>query len=144
MFYMWLYLNKWRIFYSSNLTKYDRINCKKYHNQETTDFFLKVPGVQNSTTFYAYSRACGFIYWFPWYMHQSHTGISRLFDIQCFFQSGSECGPWTKIIGNSCLVIQKIHLDFSWFFIFNVCQWWNIYWCTCALLSLQQIVRNIE
>ena len=38
--------------------------------------------------------------------------IILLFDIQCFFQSGSECGPWTKILGNSCLVIQKIHLDF--------------------------------
>ena len=38
--------------------------------------------------------------------------IIFLFDIQCFFQSGSECGPWTKILGNSCLVIQKIHLDF--------------------------------
>ena len=37
--------------------------------------------------------------------------IIFLFDIQCFFQSGSECGPWTKILGNSCLVIQKIHLD---------------------------------
>ena len=23
--------------------------------------------------------------------------IIFLFDIQCFFQSGSECGPWTKI-----------------------------------------------
>jgi hypothetical protein len=48
--------------------------------------------------------------------------IIFLFDIQCFFQSGSECGPWTKIIGNSCLVIQKIHLDFLWFFFFNVSQ----------------------
>jgi hypothetical protein len=52
--------------------------------------------------------------------------IISLFDIQCFFQSGS----WTKIIGNSCLVIQKIHLDFFMiFFIYNVSQWWNIYWC---------------
>jgi hypothetical protein len=42
--------------------------------------------------------------------------IIFLFDIQCFFQSGSECGPWTKIIGNSCLVIQKINLDFLWLF----------------------------
>ena len=41
--------------------------------------------------------------------------IILLFDLQCFFQSGSECGPWTEIIGNSCLVIQKIHFDFSWF-----------------------------
>jgi hypothetical protein len=55
--------------------------------------------------------------------------IIFLFDIQCFFQSGSECGPWTKIIGNSCLVIQKIHLDIVYdFFIYNVSQWWNIYW----------------
>ena len=45
--------------------------------------------------------------------------IIFFFDIQCFFQSGSECGPWTKIIGNSCLVIQKIHLDFLWFFYFQ-------------------------
>ena len=45
--------------------------------------------------------------------------IIFLFDLQCFFQSGSECGPWTKIIGNSCLVIQKIHLDFLWFFYFQ-------------------------
>jgi hypothetical protein len=42
--------------------------------------------------------------------------IIFLFDKQCLFQSGSECGPWKKIIGNSCLVIQKIHLDFLWFF----------------------------
>ena len=42
--------------------------------------------------------------------------IIFLFDIQCLFQGGSECGRWTKIIGNSCLVIQKIHLDFLWFF----------------------------
>ena len=56
--------------------------------------------------------------------------IIFLFDIQCFFQSGSECGPWIKIIRNSCLVIQKIHLDFFMiFFIYNVSQWWNIYWC---------------
>jgi hypothetical protein len=41
--------------------------------------------------------------------------IIFLFDVQCFFQSGSECGPWT----NSCLVIQKIHLDFLWFFYFQ-------------------------
>ena len=38
--------------------------------------------------------------------------IISFFDIQCFFQSGSECGSWSKIIGNSGLVIQKIHLDF--------------------------------
>ena len=38
-------------FCSSNLTKYDRINCKKYHNQETTEFFFKVPGVLFSTIF---------------------------------------------------------------------------------------------
>jgi hypothetical protein len=37
--------------------------------------------------------------------------IFFLIDIQCVFQSGSECGPWTKILGNSCLVIQEIHLD---------------------------------
>ena len=46
--------------------------------------------------------------------------IIFLFDLQCFFQSGSECGPWTKMIGNSSLVIQKIHLVFFMiFFIFN-------------------------
>jgi hypothetical protein len=39
--------------------------------------------------------------------------IIFLFDTQCMFQSGSECGPWTKIIGNSCLVIKKINLDFK-------------------------------
>ena len=57
--------------------------------------------------------------------------IIFLFDIQCFYQSGSECGPWTKIIWNSCLVIQKIDLDFFmiFFFIYNVRQWWNKYWC---------------
>ena len=38
--------------------------------------------------------------------------IIFIFEIQCFFQSGSECGPWNKIIGNRCLVIQKIHLNF--------------------------------
>ena len=28
-------------FCSYNLTKYDRINCKKYHNQETTEIFFQ-------------------------------------------------------------------------------------------------------
>jgi hypothetical protein len=37
--------------------------------------------------------------------------IIFLFDIQCMFQSGSECGPWTKIIGNSCLVIHLTKYD---------------------------------
>jgi hypothetical protein len=37
-----LYFSKWRIFCCSNLSKYDRINCKKYHHQETTEnlYFL--------------------------------------------------------------------------------------------------------
>ena len=62
--------------------------------------------------------------------------IIVLLDIQCFFQSGSECGPWTKIIGNSCLIIQIINLDFFMIlFICNVSQWWTIYWC--ALLRGQ-------
>jgi hypothetical protein len=52
-----------------------------------------------------------------WYWKQL---IIFLFDIQCFFQSGSECGPWTKIIGNSCLVILKIHLDFFMIFLFSM------------------------
>jgi hypothetical protein len=56
--------------------------------------------------------------------------IIVLFVIQCFFQNGSECGSWTKIIGNSSLVIHKIHLDlFMIIFICNVIQWWHIYWC---------------
>ena len=46
--------------------------------------------------------------------------IFFLFDLQCFFQSGSECGPWIKMIGNICLVIQKIHLFFLWFFLFSM------------------------
>jgi hypothetical protein len=53
-----------------------------------------------------------------------------LFVIQCFFQSGSDCGSWSKIIGNSSLVIHKIHFDlFMICFICNVIQWWHIYWC---------------
>jgi hypothetical protein len=56
--------------------------------------------------------------------------IIFLFEIQYFFQSGSECGSWTKMIGNSSFAIHKIHLGlFMIFFIFNVIQWWNIYWC---------------
>jgi hypothetical protein len=35
----------------SDQTKYDRINCKKYHNQETTEIFFKVPGVLFCTIF---------------------------------------------------------------------------------------------
>ena len=46
--------------------------------------------------------------------------IIFFFDIQCFFQRGSECGSWIKIIENRCLVIQKIHLDFLWFILFSI------------------------
>jgi hypothetical protein len=48
---MWLYFNKWRIFFavktSPNLIG---ITVKKYHNQETTEFLFKVPGVLFCTT----------------------------------------------------------------------------------------------
>jgi hypothetical protein len=39
--FIWYVLLTSEIFFcSSNLIKYDRINCKKYHNQETTEFFF--------------------------------------------------------------------------------------------------------
>jgi hypothetical protein len=36
--------------------------------------------------------------------------IIFLFDIQCFFQSGLECGPWTKLVQllTHCLVIHRL------------------------------------
>ena len=53
--------------------------------------------------------------------------IIFLFDIQCLFQSGSECGAWTKIIGNSCVLLsRKFIWIFNDLFIYNVSQWWNI------------------
>jgi hypothetical protein len=58
--------------------------------------------------------------------------IIFLFETQCMFQSGSECGPWTKIIGNSCLVIQKINLDFKWFFYLH-CKSMVEYIVVCSL-----------
>ena len=63
--------------------------------------------------------------------------IIFLFDIQCFFQSGSECRSWTKIIGTSSLVIHKIHLDlFMIYCICNVIQW-------CALLRGASVNKPI-
>jgi hypothetical protein len=78
--------------------------------------------------------------------------IIFLFDIQCMFQSGSECGHWTKIIGNSCLVIQKIHLDFFITFIFNLkCKSVVEYILVCSIISmllllvmLYAVFRNIN
>ena len=61
--------------------------------------------------------------------------IIFLFDIHCFFQSGSECGPWIKIIGNSCLVIQKIHLDLLWYFYFQ-CKSMVEYILVCSLIYI--------
>ena len=43
--------------------------------------------------------------------------IILLLDIQCFFQRGSTCVPWTKIIGNNCLVIHTIDLDCLLFYL---------------------------
>ena len=83
--------------------------------------------------------------------------IIFLFDIQCFFQSGSECGPWTKIIGNSFLVIQKIHLDFLLFFYLQcksmveyilVCplqQWTEqcVYWFSIRFLTCSENIWRL-
>ena len=68
--------------------------------------------------------------------------IIFLFDIQCFFQSGSECRPWTKIIGNSCLVIQKIHLDFLRFFYLQ-CKEMVEYILVCSHKSRNRIYNDI-
>ena len=69
--------------------------------------------------------------------------IIFLFDIQCMFQSGSECGPWTKIIGNSCLVIRKIHLDFLWFFYLQ-CKSMVEYILVCPLRGSAGRVCHLE
>ena len=71
--------------------------------------------------------------------------IIFLFDIQCFFQSGSECGPWIKIIRNSCLVIQKIHLDFFMIFFYLQCKSMMEYILVCPLKRIkcwQYIYKN--
>ena len=69
--------------------------------------------------------------------------IIFLFDIQCFFQSGSECGPWTKIIGNSCLCYPKN--SFRFFMIFYLqCKSMVEYILMCPLEWIQVLRKKSQ
>ena len=70
--YMWLYFNKWHIFWYYILIKYDKINGKKYHKPETTEHFFKVPGVLFCTAFNDYQSELADLLMCP--LNEHYTG----------------------------------------------------------------------
>jgi hypothetical protein len=115
----------WSIFFKLPVNRYLAINIERRKNRTAYRFYY-IDFILLFAVFTVFRKSF-------------HTGCSNLIsmflyviifqqmtyffavqiDIQYFFQSGSEFGPWTNIIGNSCLVIQTIHLYFLWFFYFQ-------------------------